>query len=471
VNQAQSLGYAVRYRRRQLYMAYDFDLFVIGAGSGGVRAARFAAGYGARVAVAESRYLGGTCVNVGCVPKKLLVYGAHYAEDLDQAQGYGWTIDGATFDWKTLIANKDREIERLNGIYRNLLIDSGVTLMQAHARLVDPHTVEVEGRQYTAEHILIATGGWPFVPEIPGREHAITSNEAFYLDELPRRVLVVGGGYIAVEFASIFRGCGADTKLLYRGELFLRGFDGSLRDHLKDELIKKDIDLQFNTDIARIDKQPDGSLLAVLKDGRTLEADCILYATGRRPMLDGLGLENLDVKLDDRGFIAVDDQYRTSTPSILAIGDVIGRIQLTPVALAEGMAVARRLFKPEEYRPVDYNTIATAVFSLPNMATVGLTEEEARKQGHKVVLFESRFRPMKLTMTGGLERSLMKLVVDAETDKVLGCHMAGPDAGEIMQGMAVALKAGATKRIFDDTVGIHPTAAEEFVTMRTPTGI
>ena len=452
-------------------MAYDFDLFVIGAGSGGVRAARFAAGYGARVAVAESRYLGGTCVNVGCVPKKLLVYGAHYAEDLDQAQGYGWTIDGATFDWKTLIANKDREIERLNGIYRNLLIDSGVTLMQAHARLVDPHTVEVEGRQYTAEHILIATGGWPFVPEIPGREHAITSNEAFYLDELPRRVLVVGGGYIAVEFASIFRGCGADTKLLYRGELFLRGFDGSLRDHLKDELIKKDIDLQFNTDIARIDKQPDGSLLAVLKDGRTLEADCILYATGRRPMLDGLGLESLDVKLDDRGFIAVDDQYRTSTPSILAIGDVIGRIQLTPVALAEGMAVARRLFKPEEYRPVDYNTIATAVFSLPNMATVGFTEEEARKQGHKVVLFESRFRPMKLTMTGGLERSLMKLVVDAETDKVLGCHMAGPDAGEIMQGMAVALKAGATKRIFDDTVGIHPTAAEEFVTMRTPTGI
>lgn len=452
-------------------MAYDFDLFVIGAGSGGVRAARFAAGYGARVAVAESRYLGGTCVNVGCVPKKLLVYGAHYAEDLDQAQGYGWTIDGATFDWKTLIANKDREIERLNGIYRNLLIDSGVSLMQAHARLVDPHTVEVEGQQYTAEHILIATGGWPFVPEIPGREHAITSNEAFYLDELPRRVLVVGGGYIAVEFASIFRGCGADTKLLYRGELFLRGFDGSLRDHLKDELIKKDIDLQFNTDIARIDKQPDGSLLAVLKDGRTLEADCILYATGRRPMLDGLGLESLDVKLDDRGFIAVDDQYRTSTPSILAIGDVIGRIQLTPVALAEGMAVARRLFKPEEYRPVDYNTIATAVFSLPNMATVGLTEEEARKQGHKVVLFESRFRPMKLTMTGGLERSLMKLVVDAETDKVLGCHMAGPDAGEIMQGMAVALKAGATKRIFDDTVGIHPTAAEEFVTMRTPTGI
>lgn len=452
-------------------MAYDFDLFVIGAGSGGVRAARFAAGFGARVAVAESRYLGGTCVNVGCVPKKLLVYGAHFSEDIDQAQGYGWTIDGATFDWKTLIASKDHEIQRLNGIYKNLLTDSGVKLLQAHARLVDAHTVEVDGQRYTAEHILIATGGWPFVPEVPGREHAITSNEAFYLKELPKRVLVVGGGYIAVEFASIFNGCGSETRLLYRGDLFLRGFDGSLRDHLKDELIKKDIDLQFNADIARIDKQPDGTLVATLEDGRTLEADCILYATGRRPMLDNLGLENLDVMLDDRGFIAVDEQFRTTTPSILAIGDVIGRVQLTPVALAEGMAVARQLFKPEEYRPVDYNTIATAVFSLPNMATVGLTEEDARAQGHKVVLFESRFRPMKLTMTNSLERSLMKLVVDAETDKVLGCHMAGPDAGEIIQGLAVALKAGATKRTFDDTVGIHPTAAEEFVTMRTPTGI
>jgi|TARA_Y100000782_G_scaffold114239_1_gene149707 glutathione reductase (NADPH) len=456
---------------RQQFMAYDFDLFVIGAGSGGVRAARFAAGYGARVAVAESRYLGGTCVNVGCVPKKLLVYGAHYAEDIHEAEGYGWTIDGARFDWASLIANKDREIQRLNGIYKNLLTDSGVTLLQAHARLVDAHTVEVDGKHYSAEHILIATGGWPFVPEIPGREHAITSNEAFYLDALPRRVLVVGGGYIAVEFASIFHGCGADTKLLYRGELFLRGFDGALRDHLKDELIKKGLDLQFNADIARIDKQADGTLLATLEDGRTLEADCIFYATGRRPMLDGLGLENVDVALDKRGFVAIDEQFRTSTPSILAIGDVIGRIQLTPVALAEGMAVARQLFKPEEYRPVDYHNIATAVFSLPNMATVGLTEEQAREQGHKVVLFESRFRPMKQTMTDSLERSLMKLVVDADTDKVLGCHMAGPEAGEIIQGLAVALKAGATKRIFDDTVGIHPTAAEEFVTMRTPTGI
>jgi glutathione reductase (NADPH) len=452
-------------------MAYDFDLFVIGAGSGGVRTARFAAGYGARVAVAESRYLGGTCVNVGCVPKKLLVYGAHYAEELSQAQGYGWTIDGATFDWKTLIANKDREIQRLNEIYRNLLIDSGVTLLQAHARLVDAHTVEVDGQRYSAEHILIATGGWPFLPEFPGSEHAITSNEAFYLESLPRRVLVVGGGYIAVEFASIFHGCGADTKLLYRGELFMRGFDGALRDHLQDEMIKKGVDLQFKADIVRIDKQADASLLATLEDGRTLEADCIFYATGRRPMLDNLGLENLDIRLDARGYIEVDEQYRTSVPSVLAIGDVIGRVQLTPVALAEGMAVARQLFKPQEYRPVDYKGIATAVFSLPNLATVGLTEEEAREAGHRVAVFESRFRPMKLTMTGSLERSLMKLVVDAETDRVLGCHMAGPDAGEIMQGLAVALKAGATKRIFDETIGIHPTAAEEFVTMRTPTAI
>ncbi|CAB1402399.1 Glutathione reductase (EC 1.8.1.7) [Pseudomonas fluorescens] len=449
-------------------MAYDFDLYVIGAGSGGVRAARFAAGFGAKVAVAESRYLGGTCVNVGCVPKKLLVYGAHFAEDFEQASGFGWNLGEANFDWATLIANKDREINRLNGIYRNLLVNSGVTLHEAHAKIVGPHEVEVNGERFTAKNILIATGGWPQIPEIPGSEHAIGSNEAFFLKELPKRVLVVGGGYIAVEFAGIFHGLGADTTLLYRGDLFLRGFDGAVRKHLHEELTKRGMDLQFNADIARIDKQADGSLKATLKDGRVLEADCVFYATGRRPMLDNLGLENTGVQLDDKGFIKVDDEYQTTEPSILALGDVIGRVQLTPVALAEGMAVARRLFKPEHYRPVDYKMIPTAVFSLPNIGTVGLTEEQAREAGHEVVIFESRFRPMKLTLTECQEKTLMKLVVDGKTDKVLGCHMVGPDAGEIIQGLAIALKAGATKRDFDDTIGVHPTAAEEFVTMRTP---
>ncbi|MFP6800045.1 MAG: glutathione-disulfide reductase [Pseudomonas sp.] len=449
-------------------MTYDFDLFVIGAGSGGVRAARFAAGYGARVAIAESRYLGGTCVNVGCVPKKLLVYGAHFADDFEQAQGFGWSLGEAKFDWPTLISNKNREIDRLNGIYRNLLVGSGVTLLEGHARIVDEHSVELSGKRYSAKHILIATGGWPQIPEIPGNEHAIGSNEVFFLEQLPKRVLVVGGGYIAVEFASIFNGLGANTSLLYRGELFLRGFDGAVRRHLQEELSKSGVDLQFNSDIAHIDKQTDGSLLATLKDGRVLETDCVFYATGRRPMLDNLGLENTHVQLDERGFIKVDEQYQTTTPSILAIGDVIGRVQLTPVALAEGMAVARRLFKPEEYRKVDYRMIPTAVFSLPNIGTVGLSEEEAKEEGYSVQVFESRFRPMKLTMTESQERTLMKLVVDAATDRVLGCHMVGPDAGEIVQGLAVALKAGATKQLFDETIGVHPTAAEEFVTMRTP---
>lgn len=449
-------------------MSYEFDLFVIGAGSGGVRAARFAAGFGAKVAVAESRYLGGTCVNVGCVPKKLLVYGAHFAEEFEQASGFGWTLGASSFDWSTLIANKDREINRLNGIYRNLLVNSGVTLLEGHATLTGPNEVLVNGRRHTAKHILIATGGWPQIPEIPGHEHAISSNEAFFLKALPKRVLVVGGGYIAVEFAGIFQGLGAETSLLYRGEMFLRGFDGSVRKHLHEELLKRGMGVQFNADIARIDKQPDGSLKATLKDGRVLEADCVFYATGRRPMLDNLGLETTGVKLDKRGFINVNDLYQTDEPSILAIGDVIGRVQLTPVALAEGMAVARRLFKPEQYRPVDYNMIPTAVFSQPAIGTVGLSEEQALEDGHQVQIFESSFRPMKLTMTDCQERTLMKLVVDAATDKVLGCHMVGPEAGEIVQGLAIAMKAGATKQHFDETIGVHPTAAEEFVTMRTP---
>ena len=449
-------------------MACDFDLYVIAAGSGGVRAARFAAGFGAKVGVAESRYLGGTCVNVGCVPKKLLVYGAHFAEDFEQAAGFGWSLDEAQFDWATLIANKDREINRLNGIYRNLLVNSGVTLHEGHARIVAPHTVEINGEHFSAKHILIATGGWPQIPQIPGAEHAISSNEAFFLKTLPKRVLVVGGGYIAVEFAGIFHGLGASTSLLYRGDLFLRGFDGAVRKHLQEELTKRGMDLQFNADIERIDRQADGSLNVTLKDGRKLETDCVFYATGRRPMLDNLGLENTAVKLDQKGFVEVDELYQTAEPSILAIGDVIGPVQLTPVALAEGMAVARRLFKPEQYRLVDYQMIPTAVFSLPNIGTVGLTEEQAREAGHEVQIFESRFRPMKLTLTECQERTLMKLVVDAKTDKVLGCHMVGPEAGEIVQGLAIALKAGATKRDFDETIGVHPTAAEEFVTMRTP---
>ncbi len=449
-------------------MAYDFDLFVIGAGSGGVRAARFAAGFGAKVAVAESRYLGGTCVNVGCVPKKLLVYGAHFADDFEQAAGFGWSLEDAQFDWGQLIANKNREIERLNGIYRNLLVNSGVTLLEGHARLTGAHEVEVDGQRFSAEHILIATGGWPQIPDIPGKELAISSNEAFFLKDLPKRVLVVGGGYIAVEFAGIFQGLGAKTTLLYRGDLFLRGFDGGVREHLKDELEKRGMDLQFNSDIQRIERQDDGSLKATLKDGRELVADCVFYATGRRPMLDNLGLENTGVELDPRGFIRVDDLYQTTEPSILAIGDVIGRVQLTPVALAEGMAVVRRLFKPEQYRPVDYQNIPTAVFSQPPIGTVGLTEEQALEQGYKVQIFESRFRPMKLTLTEVQEKTLMKLVVDADTDRVLGCHMVGPDAGEIIQGLGIALKAGATKQLFDETIGVHPTAAEEFVTLRTP---
>jgi glutathione reductase (NADPH) len=328
--------------------------------------------------------------------------------------------------------------------------------------------VDVDGKTYSAKNILIATGGWPQVPDIPGKELAITSNEAFYLEQLPARVLVVGGGYIAVEFASIFHGLGAATSLLYRGELFLRGFDQSVREHLREELQKKGMDLQFNTDIARIERQADGSLLAHLRDGRSLATDCVFYATGRRPMLDNLGLENVKVELDSRGHIKVDDAYRTSEPSILALGDVIGRVQLTPVALAEGMAIARQLFRPEEYRPVDYRHIPTAVFSLPNIATVGLSEEQALAQGHRIKVYESRFRAMKLSLGEQQERTLMKLVVDADNDRVLGCHMVGAEAGEIIQGLAVAIKAGATKRIFDDTMGIHPTAAEEFVTLRSP---
>jgi glutathione reductase (NADPH) len=449
-------------------MSFDFDLFVVGAGSGGVRAARFAAGFGARVAVAESRYLGGTCVNVGCVPKKMLVYGAHYSEDLEQAHAYGWSAGEPTFDWPTLIAHKNAEIARLNEVYRSLLSKSGARLYEGHARLVDPHTIEINGERVTAAHILIATGTWPSVPDIPGKEHAVTSNEVFFLETLPRRAVVVGGGYIAVEFASIFNGLGVQTSQFHRGDQVLRGFDGGIRKHLNEELSKKGIELRFKTQIKRIDKQADGSLALTLDDGSLFETDLVMFATGRAPMLDGLGLENTRVALDERGYIRVDDHYVTTEPSILALGDVIGRVQLTPVATAEGMAVARHLFKPEQYRPVDYRQIPTAVFSLPNIGTVGLTEEEALADKHNITVYESRFGTLKLALTESNEKTLMRLIVDSDTDKVLGVHMVGADAGEIIQGMAVALKAGATKRVFDDTIGIHPTSAEEFVTMRAP---
>ncbi|MBQ0744694.1 MAG: glutathione-disulfide reductase [Pseudomonas sp.] len=448
---------------------YDFDLFVIGAGSGGVRASRIAAGFGARVGVAEDLYLGGTCVNVGCVPKKLFAYSAHYSEDFEDAKGYGWDLPDAHFDWSALLENKNQEIARLNGIYRNMLKASGVTIMDARARFIDSHTLQVGDKQVTAEHILIATGGWPHIPEFPGSEHVISSNEVFHLETLPKRTLVVGGGYIAIEFASIFHGMQREVSLLYRGELFLRGFDTSLREHMAATIKHKGIDLRFKADVRDIERQADGSLLVTLKDGTTLETDLVLYATGRKPNLKGLGLENTAVTLDDKGFIAVNTDYETRDPGIYAIGDVTDTLQLTPVALAEGMALARRLFQPADYVPVDYRDIPTAVFCIPNIATLGLTEEQAREAGHALNIYESRFRPMRNTLAGRGEESLMKMIVDQASDRVLGVHMIGPDAGEIVQGMAVALKAGATKAMFDATLGIHPTAAEEFVTMRTPT--
>lgn len=449
-------------------MPFDFDLFVVGAGSGGVRAARVAAGFGARVAVAESRELGGTCVNLGCVPKKLFVYGASYADDFAHAQSYGWDVGAPAFDWPTLRENKNLEIARINGVYGKLLADAGVTLIRGHARLLDAHTVEINGAQHSAEHILIATGCAPDKPDIPGRELAITSDDAFHLSTLPRRVIVSGGGYIAVEFASIFRGLGVQVTQLYRGELFLRGFDRDVRKHLREQLCLHGIDLQFNADIERIDQRADGSLEATLCDGRVLQTDCVMFATGRSPPLEGLGLERTRVTRNQRGFIDVDDDFRTQEPSIFAVGDVIGRVQLTPVALAEGTAVARQLFQPTAYRKLDYGVIPTAVFCLPNIGTVGLSEDDALQKGYPLRVYESRFKSLKLTLTGSQEKTYLKLVVDDRNDRVLGAHMVGPDAGEIIQGIAIAMKAGATKQIFDDTFGIHPSTAEEFVTMRTP---
>ena len=437
---------------------------MIGAGSGGVRASRMSAGYGARVAVAEERYLGGTCVNVGCIPKKLFVYASHVAEQAADAAGLGWSVGGAVFDWPALLENKDREIARLNGIYADLLDKAGVVRIEGRARIVDPHTVEVGGARYRAKHILVATGSWPWLPELPGIELAITSNEAFFLKELPRRVVVVGGGYIAVEFAGIFHGMGADVVQIYRGPLFLRGFDDDARAHLAQEMRKKGIDLRFGTAVTQIAQTPDGVRVGA-SDGSTLDADEVLFATGRRPLTRGLGLEAAGVALDERGAVIVDAWSRSSVPGIWAIGDVTDRINLTPVAIHEGMAFARTVFGGEPTKP-DHEDVASCVFSNPPIGTVGLTEAEARARHGEVDVYRSTFQPLKHTLTGRDERSLVKLVVDARTDRVLGCHMVGPEAGEVVQGFAVALKCKATKTQFDATVGIHPTAAEEFVTLR-----
>jgi glutathione reductase (NADPH) len=445
---------------------YDYDLFTIGAGSGGVRASRFSAGFGARVAVAEERYLGGTCVNVGCIPKKLFAYASHFSEDFEDAAGYGWTVGERRFDWPTLVENKDREISRLNGIYDRMLKAAGVEIFESRARIVDPHTVEVDGKTVTAGHILVATGGWPVVPDIPGKEFAITSNEAFYLDKLPEKIVIVGGGYIAVEFAGIFNGLGVEVTQLYRGPHFLRGFDDDVRHFLADEMRKKGIDLRFNQNVASI-KPAEQGFAAVLENGEAVSADTVMYCTGRAPLSQNLGLEEAGVEMDPNGAVKVDDHFRTSVPSIFAIGDVIDRMQLTPVALEEGMAVANTLFNGKT-QTVDYDNIATAVFSQPNIGTVGLTEAEARERHGRVLIFTSDFKALKHTLTGSDERTFMKLIVDRESDRVLGCHMVGPDAGEIVQGIAIALKCGATKAQFDATIGIHPTAAEEFVTMREP---
>ncbi|MBV0931986.1 glutathione-disulfide reductase [Marinobacterium weihaiense] len=446
---------------------FDFDLFVIGAGSGGVRAGRMAAAQGVRVAVAEDRYLGGTCVNVGCVPKKLYVYASHYAESFHEAAGYGLAAGDVRFDWPTLRDNKQQEIARLNGIYTRLLENAGCTLINGRAEIIGAHEVRVGEQTYSAERILVATGGWPHVPDIEGREHVISSNEVFDLEQFPQDVIVVGGGYIAVEFAGIFAGLGARTELLYRGDLFLRGFDQEVREFTAQEVAKKGVNLNFNCNITRIDKLADGRLQAQLTDGRTLEADQILYATGRVPNTRGLGLENVSVAQHSSGAIIVNDSFQSTVPSIYAIGDVIDRVQLTPVALAEGMALVRHLYAGGSSE-VDYELIPTAVFCQPNIGTVGLTEEQARERYARIQVFRSEFRALKHTLSGSEERTLMKMIVDADTDRVLGVHMVGAEAGEIIQGIGVALKAGATKAVFDSTIGIHPTAAEEFVTMREP---
>lgn len=448
---------------------FDCDLFVVGAGSGGVRASRIAAAFGARVIVAEAKELGGTCVNVGCVPKKLFVYGSHYRHDVSDAAGFGWDLDVKAIDWSTLIANKDREISRLNGIYGRLLEAKGVQIVRGWAKLVGPHEVEVAGDRYTAKHILIATGGRPWVPEIPGHELLTVSDDLFHLDAAPKRVVVIGGGYIGVEFAGVFAGYGSEVTLVHRREHVLSRFDSDIRAALTGQLEASGVALRMSRTAASLVRSRDGAIQLTLDDGSTLEADLVVSAVGRRPLTSGLGLEDVGVEVDAKGAVVVNDAFQTNVPSVYAVGDVIDRVQLTPVALAEGMTLARNLFDGQSGR-VDYTNIATAVFSDPPVGTVGLTESEARAKFESVTIFRSTFTPLKHRLTGRDAKTTMKLVVDAASDRVVGCHVLGPGAGEIMQGFAVALKCGATKAQFDATIGIHPTAAEELVTMRTPVG-
>lgn len=450
---------------------FDYDLFTLGAGSGGVAGARRAASYGARVAIAEAGRVGGTCVLRGCVPKKLLVYGTHFAHELEDARGYGWTVEGS-LDWGRLIAAKDRETARLEGIYDKLLAGSKVALFRGAARIVGPHTVEVAGQRHTARHILIATGGRPLLPDLPGVEHTLTSNEALDLPTLPRDVVIVGGGFIAVEFAGILRAAGAEVTILLRGDALLRGFDQDVRAHLGDELGKQGIRVLGGRHVTRIDREADDDagrpvLRLSLEEGGELRTEAVLVAIGRVPNTQGLGLAEVGVETDEDGGVRVDAWQRTSVPSIYAVGDVTHQIQLTPVAIAEARGVAETLFNNNP-SPTDHQDVPSAVFSQPPVGAVGLTEAAAVERFGEggVDVYRTVYRPMKYALTGRDERTMMKLVVEAATGRVYGAHMVGPDAPEIIQGIAIAVRAGLTKRDFDRTIAIHPTAAEEFVLMR-----
>jgi glutathione reductase (NADPH) len=444
--------------------AFDFDLFVIGAGSGGVRACRIAANLGARVGVAEERYFGGTCVNVGCVPKKLFSYAAHYHDDFQDSAGFGWSIDGVRFDWDTLKENKDNEINRLNDIYKSILDNNEVTVFQARARIKSAHEIDIDGKIVTAKNVLIAVGGWPWVPEYPGSQYLLNSNDIFAMEKLPKSMMIAGGGYIAVEFASIFSRLGCETTLIYRGDKLLRGFDEDVRDFITTELAK-DFTVKLNTDISRIENK-NNELTVFLNNGSQVVCEAVLSATGRKPMTSDLGLENTAIRTAENGAIVVNDSFQTDEPSIYAVGDVIDRIALTPVALAEGQLVARALFSGEA-RAMNYKNVPSAVFCHPNLSTVGLSESEALAAGMELDIYLASVKLLKHTLSGRNEMSFIKLVVDKMSDRVIGLHMVGPDAGELVQGFAVAMNSGATKADFDNTIGIHPTLAEEFVTMRT----